>query len=89
MEWSGVRFGSTGRPVSSDPNAERTGGLGRPGRSCDHRARRATRCRIGNAGAPIGRVTDGTALTLTQDGDSTLFWDHAAQPYLDLGADHA
>lgn len=39
--------------------------------------------------APIGRVTDGSALTLTQDGNSTLFWDHAAQPYLDLGADHA
>ncbi len=39
--------------------------------------------------ATIGRVTGGSALTLTQAGDSALFWDHAAQPYLDLGVDHA
>lgn len=38
---------------------------------------------------PIGRVTEGSAVTLSDHGASALFWDHAQSPYLDLGASHA
>lgn len=37
----------------------------------------------------IGRITDGSAVTLTDGSDRALFWDHAAIPYLDLGVPHA
>ena len=37
----------------------------------------------------IGRVTDGSAVTLTHGPDRALFWDHATHPYLDLGGHHA
>lgn len=37
----------------------------------------------------IGRVTDGSAVTLGDGAESALFWDHAQTPYLDLGACHA
>lgn len=39
--------------------------------------------------ATIGRVTQGSRLLLTQASEETLFWDHAAQPYLDLGVHDA
>lgn len=39
--------------------------------------------------APIGRVTEGSAVTLTHDGDSALFWDHATTPYMNLGESDA
>ena len=37
----------------------------------------------------IGRISDGSAVTLIQGGERALFWDHAATPYLGLtgGAD--
>lgn len=38
----------------------------------------------GITAAVIGRVTDGTCLTLARDGDTVAFWDHAADPYLSL-----
>lgn len=37
----------------------------------------------------IGRVTAGSAVTLTHGPERALFWDHAQSPYLDLGACHA
>ncbi|MBR9840496.1 MAG: sll0787 family AIR synthase-like protein [Rhodobacteraceae bacterium] len=37
----------------------------------------------------IGRVTDGSTVTLTHGPDRALFWDHAQTPYLDLGGHHA
>lgn len=39
--------------------------------------------------AAIGTVTPGSAITLHQSGAETLFWDHAAHPYLDLGVTDA
>ncbi|MEJ2030795.1 MAG: sll0787 family AIR synthase-like protein [Maritimibacter sp.] len=33
---------------------------------------------------PIGRVTDGTQVSLQQGGETALFWDHAQTPYLSL-----
>lgn len=37
----------------------------------------------------IGRVTEGSAVTLTDGPDRALFWDYARTPYLDLGAQDA
>ena len=39
--------------------------------------------------APIGRITNGSALTLTQGSEAALFWDHAVTPYLNLGGQNA
>ncbi|MEI4488360.1 sll0787 family AIR synthase-like protein [Frigidibacter sp. MR17.14] len=39
--------------------------------------------------ALIGRVTDGTCVTLTRDGVRAPFWDHAAAPYLSLAPESA
>ncbi|MEP1768433.1 MAG: sll0787 family AIR synthase-like protein [Sulfitobacter sp.] len=35
--------------------------------------------------APIGRITQGSAVTLSLGGETALFWDHGETPYLDLG----
>lgn len=37
---------------------------------------------------PIGRVTAGSAVTLINGDEHTVFWDHAAHPYLNLGDHH-
>ncbi|QEW18020.1 thiamine monophosphate kinase [Marinibacterium anthonyi] len=37
----------------------------------------------------IGRVSEGTAVTLTDGSESALFWDYAQAPYLDLGEQDA
>ena len=37
----------------------------------------------------IGRVTQGSAVTISQSGASALFWDHAHTPYMNLGAQDA
>ena len=36
------------------------------------------------AAAPVGRVVEGSSVTLTAGGHETTFWDHAAEPYLGL-----
>lgn len=41
------------------------------------------------AAAVIGRVTEGSRITLARDGDSVPFWDHAADPYLSLAPEPA
>ncbi|MCA0996964.1 sll0787 family AIR synthase-like protein [Alloyangia pacifica] len=46
-------------------------------------------CARGIDACAIGRVTDGSAVTLGDGLESALFWDHAQTPYLDLGACHA
>ncbi|MCA1288610.1 sll0787 family AIR synthase-like protein [Salipiger bermudensis] len=40
------------------------------------------------AGA-IGRIIPGSAVHLVGETGTALFWNHATQPYLDLGGDHA
>lgn len=37
----------------------------------------------------IGRVTPGSAVTLTHGDQTALFWDPADHPYLNLGGSHA
>ncbi len=39
--------------------------------------------------AAIGRVSKGSAVTLSDHGETALFWDHGQTPYLDLGTCHA
>lgn len=39
--------------------------------------------------APVGRITEGAAVTLSQGHETALFWDHAANPYLNLGGANA
>jgi AIR synthase-related protein len=39
--------------------------------------------------APIGRITNGSALALIQGSEAALFWDHAVTPYLNLGGQNA
>ena len=46
-------------------------------------------CARGIDAAAIGRVTEGSAVTLSDHGETALFWDHAQTPYLDPGACHA
>ncbi|MGR3822218.1 MAG: sll0787 family AIR synthase-like protein [Salipiger marinus] len=46
-------------------------------------------CARGIDASAIGRVTSGSAVTLCDGAAQALFWDHAATPYLDLGACHA
>ncbi|WP_179378049.1 sll0787 family AIR synthase-like protein [Jannaschia marina] len=37
----------------------------------------------------VGRITDRSAVTLSDGTGTAVFWDHAATPYLDLGVCHA
>ncbi|MBT0959426.1 sll0787 family AIR synthase-like protein [Alphaproteobacteria bacterium KMM 3653] len=37
----------------------------------------------------VGYITEGSAVTLRNGDETSLFWDHAQTPYLDLGANHA
>lgn len=46
-------------------------------------------CAEGIDACAIGRVTEGTAVTLGDANGSAVFWDHAQTPYLDPGACHA
>lgn len=41
--------------------------------------------RRGIDAAAIGRVKPGSAVSLRREGESVTFWDHAQDPYLDLG----
>lgn len=50
---------------------------------CEHFTRRDIQA------AAIGRITEGSALTLTQGSETALFWDHADTPYLNLGGQNA
>ncbi|WP_238318709.1 sll0787 family AIR synthase-like protein [Pseudooceanicola atlanticus] len=53
-----------------------------PDQANDITARFAAR---GIEASAIGRITEGSAVTLTRAGETALFWDHAATPYLGLG----
>lgn len=50
---------------------------------CEHFTRRDIHA------AAVGRVIEGSALTLTQESETALFWDHAVTPYLNLGGQNA
>ena len=53
-----------------------------PDKANDVTARFAMR---GIEASAIGRITERSAVTLTRAGETALFWDHAATPYLGLG----